>query len=206
MAKMNDLLKGLFYPREEEEDDTPRYDDEDESFRMPLSENESEEETPEEEPLPPERPVTRVAHSFKTVEPAPSPPQDADVSPLDDEARALFELARAVREKAWAVHSGFPVGAALRAKSGQVYMGVNVENASYPCGICAERAAICSAITAGEREFLAIAVCGGDENKPCMPCGLCRQTLAEFCGEDFKIITANGIYRLGNLMPYTFKR
>ena len=101
----------------------------------------------------------------------------------------LIELAKGARERAYAPYSHFPVGAALLGRSGRVYTGCNVENASYPAGICAERCAVAKAVSEGEREFSAIAVVGDTEG-PCAPCGICRQVLAEF-GPDIQVIMAN---------------
>ena len=92
---------------------------------------------------------------------------------------ALVALARAVREKAYAPYSHFPVGAAIRTRSGRVYCGCNVENLSFGLTICAERAAVFAAVAAGEKEFEAIAVVA-DSVQPVTPCGACRQVLAEF--------------------------
>lgn len=103
-------------------------------------------------------------------------------------------IARALdaRTRAYAPYSRFAVGAALEAASGRVYTGCNVENAAYPVGLCAERAALAAAVSAGERRFSRIAICGGREGEParepCAPCGMCRQALAEFCSEDFEIL------------------
>jgi len=105
---------------------------------------------------------------------------------------ALAELVHAaadVRTRAYAPYSGFAVGAALRTISGRVYCGVNVENASYPVSCCAERSAVCAAISAGERQFEAIAIVT-DAATPAAPCGLCRQTLCEF-GLDLHVILAS---------------
>ena len=71
------------------------------------------------------------------------------------------------------------MGAALRSPAGAVYLGVNVENASYPVGLCAERAALAAAVTAGERHFAALAV-ATEQGAPILPCGACLQALAEF--------------------------
>lgn len=104
----------------------------------------------------------------------------------DDE---LIAAARAARENAHAPFSGFRVGAAVRAKSGRVFTGCNVENASYGLTICAERVAIFKAISEDEREFNAIAVVTDSETLT-PPCGACRQIIWEFCG-DVPVILAN---------------
>lgn len=104
----------------------------------------------------------------------------------DDE---LIAAARAVRENAHAPFSRFRVGAAVRAKSGRIFTGCNVENASYGLTICAERVAIFKAISEGEREFSAIAVVTDAETLT-PPCGACRQIIWEFCG-DVPVILAN---------------
>src|SRR3954462_12731384 len=91
----------------------------------------------------------------------------------------LLALARQVREKAYAPYSSFPVGAALRTRSGMVFCGCNVENLSFGLTSCAERNAVFAAIAAGEREFVAIAIVA-DSRQPVTPCGACRQVLAEF--------------------------
>ncbi len=101
----------------------------------------------------------------------------------------LVEAAAAVRERAYAPYSGFRVGAALLTQSGLVTLGVNVENASYPVGCCAERSAVCAAVTAGELKFRAIAIVT-DAEQPAAPCGLCRQNLCEF-GLDLEVVLAS---------------
>ena len=119
----------------------------------------------------------------------------------------LVAYARAARVHAYCPYSGFPVGAALLASSGEVYCGVNCESASYGATICAERAALTAAVTAGETAFVALAVAAGEEPVP--PCGVCRQVLAEFCDMDLEVIVARScddfeVYTLGQLLPQAF--
>lgn len=111
------------------------------------------------------------------------------------------------KEKAYAPYSGFKVGAALLCKDGKVYLGCNIENASYPVTLCAERVAISSAIADGNREFAAIVITGGEDY--CPPCGMCRQALAEFADGQFKVVLAKNeketkVYKLSELLPETF--
>lgn len=99
----------------------------------------------------------------------------------------LIAAARKARQAAYCPYSRFPVGAALLTRSGHLFTGVNVENASYGLTICAERVAVGAAVTAGERAFAALAVVvkGGGS-----PCGACRQVLYEF-GPDLRILMAD---------------
>ncbi len=99
----------------------------------------------------------------------------------------LIERAREARHRAYTPYSEYPVGAALLARSGQVFEGANVENAAYPTTMCAERIAAFTAVTQGERAFEAIAVV--TENGAA-PCGACRQVLSEF-GGDLLVIAAD---------------
>ena len=126
--------------------------------------------------------------------------------------RELVETAADTMKNAYAPYSGFKVGAALLAENGAVYSGCNTENASYPAGICAERAALAAAVTAGERKFLKLAIVGGKSGVItdfCTPCGICRQALSEF-GGDTEILLFNGRnikkYRLSDLLPESFGR
>ena len=95
------------------------------------------------------------------------------------EEHTLYEEARAVAARAYAPYSGFAVGAVVVGSSGAVQRGVNVENASYPAGVCAERVALGALVTAGERDVRTIAVATQD-GRDAVPCGLCLQALAEF--------------------------
>jgi cytidine deaminase len=97
------------------------------------------------------------------------------------DSNTLLAAARTARENAHAPYSNFRVGAALRAKSGQIYTGCNVENSTYGLTVCAERVAIFKAISEGERGFDAIAVVT-DTEQLTPPCGACRQIIWEFCG------------------------
>jgi coenzyme F420-0:L-glutamate ligase/homotetrameric cytidine deaminase len=101
----------------------------------------------------------------------------------------LIEKAKEAMEYAYAPYSGFSVGAALEGKSGRIYSGANMENASSGADICAERAAIAEAVSSGERDFRAIAIVG-DTQEPLAPCGICRQSLIEFNNE-IMVIMAN---------------
>ena len=119
----------------------------------------------------------------------------------------LIKAARQVRENAHAPYSNFRVGAALRAQSGRIYTGCNVENASYGLTCCAERVAIFKALSEGERGFEAIAVVTDAESLT-PPCGACRQVIWEFCG-DIPVILANlkgkvEHERAGKLLPRPF--
>lgn len=121
----------------------------------------------------------------------------------------LIDAARAAREKAVAPHSEFYVGAALRTKSGKIFQGCNIENATLGLTLCAERVAIFKAISEGEREFDAIAVvCDTEKLTP--PCGSCRQIIWEFCG-DIPVTLANLKGKVeretaGSLLPRPFDR
>ncbi len=127
--------------------------------------------------------------------------------------RFLMEAAEEAREGAYAPYSKFLVGAALLTKSGKVYTGCNIENASYPAGICAERTAIFKAVSEGEREFEALALVGGRAGEvapQCAPCGICRQVISEFCPPSFPIILGNEehfeAYTLDMLLPLSFTK
>lgn len=126
----------------------------------------------------------------------------------------LIELACKGREQAYTSYSGFRVGAALLTRSGTVYLGCNIENASYGPTNCAERTAFFKAVSEGEREFEAIAIVGGPgegrTGEMCAPCGVCRQVMTEFCDpKTFRIILENGggkvrTFLLEELLPLGF--
>ena len=123
----------------------------------------------------------------------------------------LIEYAMDAMGRAYAPYSGFTVGAALLCADGAVYQGCNIENASFSPTICAERTAFAKAVSEGQKDFVAIAVCGGKNGKitsVCTPCGVCRQVMAEFCKPDFKIYMAKpGGYEtrtLAQLLPDSF--
>jgi cytidine deaminase len=118
-------------------------------------------------------------------------------------AADLLGAARAARERAYAPYSGFSVGAALLTKSGEIVVGANVENASYPLSMCAERAALYAAVARGFRAFDAIAIVG-PPNAPISPCGACRQALREFAGDLRVVREGRGDVTLGELLPDAF--
>lgn len=97
---------------------------------------------------------------------------------------ALIEYAKLAQKSSYSPYSHFAVGAALLTKSGKVYTGCNIENASFSPTCCAERTAFFKAVSEGERDFAAIAIVGGkngDSSELCAPCGVCRQVMREFC-------------------------
>ncbi|HEX3273792.1 MAG TPA: cytidine deaminase [Gemmatimonadales bacterium] len=119
---------------------------------------------------------------------------------------SLVEAARAVQQEAYAPYSRFRVGCAIEAEDGRVFIGCNVENASYGLTICAERAAVCAAVASGARR-LRRAVVATDADPPAAPCGACRQVLSEF-GRDL-IVTGVGSggtvhWTMAELLPSAF--
>jgi cytidine deaminase len=118
---------------------------------------------------------------------------------MDVQFTNLIQAASDARMQAYAPYSRFAVGAAVQCKSGAIFVGSNIENISYGLTICAERIAIGSAVAAGEREFVAIAVVA-DTIEPMVPCGACRQFLAEFA-PDLIIVSAtlHGDQKIENL-------
>ena len=110
---------------------------------------------------------------------------------LQIDVKALAEAALDARRRAYVPYSHFAVGAALLCADGTVFGGCNIENAAYSPTNCAERTAIFSAVYQGQRDFVAIAVCGGPDNAEpvefCPPCGVCRQVLREFCANSMPV-------------------
>lgn len=113
-----------------------------------------------------------------------------------EEKQSLIDLANEARRRAYVPYSKYPVGAALRTKTGRLYTGVNVENAAYPHTMCAERVAIFKAVSEGETDFEVIAVV---TNNGGSPCGGCRQVMAEF-GLDTIVLIADGNGKLQKVM------
>jgi cytidine deaminase len=119
---------------------------------------------------------------------------------------SLIEAARAVQQRAYAPYSHFRVGCALEAEDGRVFVGCNVENASYGLTICAERAAVSAAVAAGAHRFRR-AVVVSDADPPAAPCGACRQVLSEF-GRDLRVdgVSPAGTvsWTIAELLPSAF--
>lgn len=125
-----------------------------------------------------------------------------------EENKKLIELAKTAQQKAYSPYSKFCVGACVMSQSGKTYVGANVENASFGASICAERNAIMSAILSGERKLSKIAIVSSS-NDYTYPCGICRQTMLEFCDENFEIIIAKNVddykvFKLAEIMPLGF--
>ena len=123
----------------------------------------------------------------------------------------LVELSKEAMQRAYAPYSGYQVGAALLCADGSVYLGCNIENASYTPTVCGERTAIFKAVSEGKRDFTAIAICGGKNGVitgAFPPCGVCRQVMREFCDDDFTVYLVNAegfaTVTLADLLPYSF--
>ena len=130
-----------------------------------------------------------------------------------EKEKSLVKAAIAARENAYAPYSGYTVGAAVLADNGCIYSGCNIENASYPAGICAERTAVFKAVSEGAKRIDAIALSAGKSGqqpeKHPSPCGICRQVMAEFGDGDMPVILAKSeedykIYSLSQLLPLSF--
>ena len=122
----------------------------------------------------------------------------------------LIKEAIKAKENAYAPYSNYKVGAAIVTNNGNIYTGCNIENSSYPIGVCAEKVALSKAISNGDNKaFEAIAIVSDGDDYP-TPCGGCRQFLSEFVGSDFKVILAKSLedYKIvdfAELLPLSFK-
>ncbi|MCY1665143.1 cytidine deaminase [Rhizobium sp. SL86] len=121
----------------------------------------------------------------------------------------LFEAAREAMGKAYAPYSKFPVGAAIRADDGKIYLGANVENLSFPQGWCAEPTAIGNMVMGGGRKIVEIAVIA-EKLACCPPCGGCRQKIAEFAGPETRVYLCDdmGVQKtltMDELLPFSFQ-
>jgi cytidine deaminase len=130
-----------------------------------------------------------------------------------DKKSNLMELAEQVRAAAYVPYSGYRVGAALLCTDGTVYTGSNIENAAFTPTICAERVAFFKAVNEGKFGFTALAVAGGKGSavEDCVPCGVCRQVMQEFCDPDTFLILVHQAgevksYLLRELLPMGFGR
>lgn len=117
-------------------------------------------------------------------------------------------MAHEARDRAYVPYSGFRVGACLKGATGAYYLGCNIENAAYSPTNCAERTAMFKAVYEGERQFDALAIVW-DGDRPAVPCGVCRQVLAEFCDGEMPVICANKkgeykLFALADLLPEAF--
>ena len=125
--------------------------------------------------------------------------------------RNLIAVAREAATRAYCPYSNYPVGAALLTREWQIVTGSNVENVSFGLTLCAERTALVKAVSDGMREFIALAVVGGNQT-PAAPCGACRQVLAEFCAPDMPVFYArltggqSIATTVGALLPQAFTK
>lgn len=130
-----------------------------------------------------------------------------------EQKKTLIEAALRARDEAYIPYSGYAVGAAVLTEEGKIYTGCNIENASYGATNCAERTAVFKAVSEGERRFAAIAIAGGKKGDApdgfAYPCGICRQVLKEFAGEQFTVLVAKSPaefeeYTMEALLPHGF--
>lgn len=125
------------------------------------------------------------------------------------EIEKLIEETIKNKKNSYSPYSNFRVSALVKTKNGKIFKGVNIENAAYSPTICAERSALASAISNGEREFSYIIING--DSKDTFPCGVCRQFIREFADSDTKIVIANStddykIYTIEDLLPHSFSK
>ena len=123
--------------------------------------------------------------------------------------RALIDKAIEAMNRSYSPYSRFPVGAAIECSNGKVYVGCNIENAAFGCTLCAERAAVASAVSAGQRDLRRIAICSSSMNY-CFPCGTCLQVLYEFAPQlELLCVRADGryvSYPITDLLPAPFSK
>lgn len=123
----------------------------------------------------------------------------------------LIEAARAAKENSYSPYSNFPVGSAVLLEDGQIFKGTNIENASYGLTCCAERVALFSARTASSEKVVGLAISIGHETsdlpkESLVPCGACRQVMAEFLATDTPIyVDGNRTFTMDELLPHSFK-
>ena len=125
----------------------------------------------------------------------------------------LIELAKTALKNSYSPYSRFKVGAALLCQDGSVFLGCNIENASFGAANCAERTAFFKAISGGKKQFSKIAVVGtgsGEITEFTPPCGICRQVMAEFCDDDFEVVLTDEktieSFKLSDLLPCSFTK
>lgn len=137
------------------------------------------------------------------------------IEPAQDDSLdgGLMDAAKEALGNAYAPYSRFQVGAAVRSASGRIYAGVNMENAAYPSGTCAEQSALAAAVAAEGPRFrlvaVAVAAQSGGQARPCSPCGACRQRIAEFNGRAEVSFLGEDLVRVDTtadvLLPYQFR-
>lgn len=128
---------------------------------------------------------------------------------MKKDIKELIKLAIENKKNSYSPYSNFRVSSVVLTKKGNIYKGVNIENAAYSVTLCAERSALSSAISAGDREIDTIVITG--DSTMTYPCGVCRQFMAEFLDSDSKIVIANSIenykiYGLDDILPYNFSK